>query len=151
MLILHAFVLAVTLLLAVPVLWFCTQVFAACAKPGRTKFEFNSSEVANIAVLIPAHNESVNLIPTLRCVFQQNLPNLRVLLVADNCSDDTAQLGERAGAEVGLHTDDSVTDSRLFLRSAALAVRAGMTPEGAGPEVGQGDEPDEEGERDEGR
>ena len=38
---------------------------------------------------------------------------------------------EKAGAAVGLHTDDSVTDSRLFLRSAALAVRAGMTREGA--------------------
>ncbi|MFM9029192.1 MAG: amidohydrolase family protein, partial [Opitutaceae bacterium] len=38
---------------------------------------------------------------------------------------------ERAGAEVGLHTDDSVTDSRLFLRSAALAVRAGMTRDAA--------------------
>jgi imidazolonepropionase-like amidohydrolase len=38
---------------------------------------------------------------------------------------------ERAGAEVGFHTDDWITDSRLFLRSAALAVRAGMTREGA--------------------
>ena len=27
---------------------------------------------------------------------------------------------------VGFHTDDGITDSRLFLRSAALAVRAGM-------------------------
>ena len=38
---------------------------------------------------------------------------------------------ERAGALTGLHTDDYITDSRLFLRSAALAVRAGMTREGA--------------------
>lgn len=38
---------------------------------------------------------------------------------------------ERAGAPVGLHTDDPVNDSRLFLRSAALAVRAGMTRAGA--------------------
>ncbi|MBM3851573.1 MAG: amidohydrolase family protein [Verrucomicrobia bacterium] len=38
---------------------------------------------------------------------------------------------ERAGAAVGLHTDDSVTDSRHFLRMAALAVRAGMTRPGA--------------------
>lgn len=38
---------------------------------------------------------------------------------------------ERAGALVGLHTDDGVTDSRLFLRSAALAVRAGMSRAGA--------------------
>ncbi|MGI8641768.1 MAG: amidohydrolase family protein [Pyrinomonadaceae bacterium] len=34
---------------------------------------------------------------------------------------------EKAGALVGFHTDDYITDSRLFLRSAALAVRAGMS------------------------
>ena len=34
---------------------------------------------------------------------------------------------ERAGALVGFHTDDYITDSRFFLRSAALAVRAGMS------------------------
>lgn len=38
---------------------------------------------------------------------------------------------EKAGVVVGFHTDDPITDSRLFLRSAALAVRAGMTREGA--------------------
>jgi imidazolonepropionase-like amidohydrolase len=31
-----------------------------------------------------------------------------------------------AGASVAFHTDDGITDSRLFLRSAALAARAGM-------------------------
>jgi imidazolonepropionase-like amidohydrolase len=36
---------------------------------------------------------------------------------------------EKAGALVGFHTDDGITDSRLFLRSAALAVRAGMSRE----------------------
>lgn len=34
---------------------------------------------------------------------------------------------EQAGALVGFHTDDYITDSRHFLRSAALAVRAGMS------------------------
>lgn len=34
---------------------------------------------------------------------------------------------ERAGVLTALHTDDGVTDSRLFLRMAALAVRAGMS------------------------
>jgi len=38
---------------------------------------------------------------------------------------------EKAGALVGFHTDDPITDSRWFLRSAALAVRAGMTRKGA--------------------
>ncbi|CAN5229782.1 amidohydrolase family protein [soil metagenome] len=34
---------------------------------------------------------------------------------------------EKVGALVGFHTDDYITDSRLFLRSAALAVRNGMS------------------------
>ncbi|MDP2137618.1 MAG: amidohydrolase family protein [Candidatus Didemnitutus sp.] len=43
----------------------------------------------------------------------------------------TGAILEKAGALVGLHTDDGVTDSRHFLRSAGLAVRAGMTRDGA--------------------
>lgn len=44
--------------------------------------------------------------------------------------DNGARL-EKAGALVGFHTDDYITDSRLFLRSAGLAVRAGMSREKA--------------------
>lgn len=38
---------------------------------------------------------------------------------------------EKAGVLTGFHTDDSITDSRWFLRSAGLAVRAGMSREKA--------------------
>jgi imidazolonepropionase-like amidohydrolase len=38
---------------------------------------------------------------------------------------------EQAGAKVAFHTDDYITDSRLFMRQAALGVRAGMTRETA--------------------
>ena len=38
---------------------------------------------------------------------------------------------ERAGVTVGFHTDDYITDSRLFLRSAGMAVRAGMSTDKA--------------------
>ncbi len=34
---------------------------------------------------------------------------------------------EKAGSLVGFHTDDGITDSRLFLRMAGLAVRGGMS------------------------
>lgn len=34
---------------------------------------------------------------------------------------------EKAGALVGFHTDDGITDSRWFLRSGGIAVRAGMS------------------------
>ncbi|MDG2375842.1 MAG: amidohydrolase family protein [Woeseiaceae bacterium] len=35
---------------------------------------------------------------------------------------------EQAGARVSFHTDDYISDSRLYMRQAGLGVRAGMTP-----------------------
>jgi imidazolonepropionase-like amidohydrolase len=52
-------------------------------------------------------------------------------LEAKDARFETAMMLDKAGALVGFHTDDSVTDSRWFLRSAALAVRAGMPREKA--------------------
>jgi len=46
---------------------------------------------------------------------------------AKDISFGNAAALEKAGARFGFHTDDSVTDSRLFLRVAALAVRAGCS------------------------
>ncbi|WP_218827600.1 amidohydrolase family protein [Rubricoccus marinus] len=43
----------------------------------------------------------------------------------------TGRVMEDAGVDVAYHTDDGITDSRLFLRSAALGVRAGMSREKA--------------------
>ena len=38
---------------------------------------------------------------------------------------------EQLGVTVAFHTDDPITDSRLFLRSAGIAVRSGMSAPGA--------------------
>jgi len=43
----------------------------------------------------------------------------------------TGAVLEDAGVDVAYHTDDFITDSRLFLRSAAIGVRAGMSEETA--------------------
>ena len=43
----------------------------------------------------------------------------------------TGAVLEKAGVLTGFHTDDYITDSRLFLRSAGLAVRGGMSREKA--------------------
>ena len=50
---------------------------------------------------------------------------------AVNLTLATGGILEKAGATVGFHTDDGITDSRLFLRSAALSVREGMSREKA--------------------
>ncbi len=48
-------------------------------------------------------------------------------LEAENLRLETGGILEQAGVRVAFHTDDWITDSRVFNRSAALAVRAGMS------------------------
>ncbi len=50
---------------------------------------------------------------------------------AAELSFDTPRVLAEAGVPVSIHTDDYITDSRLFLRSAALAVRAGLSTDKA--------------------
>ena len=52
-------------------------------------------------------------------------------LEAVDCRWETGAVLEKAGVTVAFHTDDWITDSRLFLRSAAFAVRGGMSRAGA--------------------
>ena len=47
-------------------------------------------------------------------------------LEARNMAFKNGRILDQAGVRVAFHTDDWITDSRLFNRSAALAVRAGM-------------------------
>ncbi len=50
---------------------------------------------------------------------------------AVNLTLETGAKLEKAGVPVAFHTDDGITDSRLFIRAAALSVRAGMSREKA--------------------
>ncbi len=48
-----------------------------------------------------------------------------------NLKMDNAGILERAGVLVSIHSDDPIVDSRVLLREAALAVRGGMSRDGA--------------------
>ncbi len=52
-------------------------------------------------------------------------------LEARDASLKTGGVLEKAGVLIAFHTDDWITDSRVFRRSAALAVRAGMSRKAA--------------------
>ena len=52
-------------------------------------------------------------------------------LEAVNLIFKTGGVLEQAGVKVAFHTDDWITDSRVFLRMAALGVRAGLSRAGA--------------------
>lgn len=61
----------------------------------------------SIAVLIPAHNESDSMIPTLKSVWAQLTDQDRMIVIADNCSDNTADIAADNRAEVIERFDDN--------------------------------------------
>ena len=54
----------------------------------------------NLAVLIPAHNEQDSIGGTVAAIAAGLSPDGRILVVADNCDDETATRARGAGAEV---------------------------------------------------
>ena len=59
----------------------------------------------SIAVLIPACNEERGIASTLRDIAPQLVDGDRLLVLADNCTDDTAKVAAGAGAEVLQRSD----------------------------------------------
>jgi len=58
-----------------------------------------------IAVLVPAHNEELQILDTLRSIQGQMRDGDRLVVVADNCNDLTASLARDAGADVIVRVD----------------------------------------------
>ncbi|WP_329117264.1 glycosyltransferase family 2 protein [Streptomyces sp. NBC_01465] len=54
--------------------------------------------------VIPAHNEADRITATLAGLYRQTRRPDRIIVVADNCTDDTPGIAERCGAEVFLPT-----------------------------------------------
>jgi cellulose synthase/poly-beta-1,6-N-acetylglucosamine synthase-like glycosyltransferase len=53
-----------------------------------------------LAVIVPAHNEQSTIANTLRSILPQLIAGDRLIVVADNCSDETVSVATAAGAEV---------------------------------------------------
>lgn len=60
-----------------------------------------------VALLVPAHNEAAMIASTIIGIRSQLNDSDRIVVVADNCSDDTAQLARHAGAIVVVRNDVS--------------------------------------------
>ncbi len=94
------------LLILLPVLVLCAQVLLACL-PARLRAPAPAPSVrARIAVLMPAHNESSIIRATLNSLIPQLKEGDRLLVVADNCTDDTAAQVRAAGVEVVERSND---------------------------------------------
>ena len=98
-----------SLVLALPVAVLLTEVIFAIAVNRQKASRISRAPVDRVAVLIPAHNEGSNLAPTVTDIRCQLRPGDRLLVVADNCSDDTAAKAAAFGAEVIERYDQNKT------------------------------------------
>ena len=92
------------LLISIPAAMLLTEVFAALSAAEPAVPCTTRSSQRN-AVIVPAHNESAGLVPTIQDIKPQLKSGDRLIVVADNCTDDTAAVALSAGAEVILRND----------------------------------------------
>ncbi len=78
----------------------------------------------SVAVLVPAHNESAHLLPTLACLKAQLGAGDRLIVIADNCNDDTASQAALAGAEVLVRSDSTRRGKGYALAHGVDALRS---------------------------
>jgi cellulose synthase/poly-beta-1,6-N-acetylglucosamine synthase-like glycosyltransferase len=84
-------------LIATPVFTFSFQILVAILPGYRKKPIYPSQE--KIAILIPAHNEASGIAGTLHSILRQATADTRIVVVADNCTDITAEVARNTGVE----------------------------------------------------
>ena len=108
---------AITLMLPVAVL--LTQVLTAIFSSKKMPIAMPSITRPSVAILIPAHNESLVIAKTLESLLPQLSSQDQLLVVADNCTDDTATISKSLGAKV-------IARNNLILRGKGYALDFGL-------------------------
>jgi cellulose synthase/poly-beta-1,6-N-acetylglucosamine synthase-like glycosyltransferase len=102
--------------------------FGGSLLSGRKKDE-RLPHQARCAVIIPAHNESGGIAAAVGAIKSQLNPSDRLVVVADNCSDDTALLAAALGAEVIERTDPVRVGKGYALDFGIKHITAGAAPD----------------------
>ena len=113
--------LAIVSVAAVPSCVVLVQCFSALVLRRRTLPM--TSEVGPIAVVLPAHNEAGIIGQTVNGLLSELRPCDRLIVVADNCVDATADMARAAGAKVLLRHHDQLRGKGFALRHAIESLK----------------------------
>jgi cellulose synthase/poly-beta-1,6-N-acetylglucosamine synthase-like glycosyltransferase len=80
-------------------------------------------------VLVPAHDEAAGIEGTLRSLSEAIGAGQRIVVVADNCTDDTAAIARRAGVEVVERSDPERRGKGYAIVFGLEQLAAGAPPE----------------------
>lgn len=90
-------VLLVGILFLIPSFFFLLEVFFGIKK---TKPVVREHSNKTSVIMIPAHDEEEVIASTIKGVKHELGPDDRILVIADNCSDETADIARKLGCEV---------------------------------------------------
>lgn len=111
----------------VPTLMLALEVAASFA-PHRRRGE--GAPAPSIAVIVPAHNEGEHIRATLSDLRAQLRAGDRLIVVADNCTDNTAAVARECGAEVFARNEPDRRGKGYALQFAIDRLRAPEQVEG---------------------
>ena len=101
-----AYVLGVAaVLLLIPILMLAAEILPAADIPRANSPATPGARRPSVAILMPAHNEAYGIRETIDALLPQLRDTDRLVVVADNCSDETASTAADAGAEVIVRQD----------------------------------------------
>jgi cellulose synthase/poly-beta-1,6-N-acetylglucosamine synthase-like glycosyltransferase len=108
---------AAAVLLAIPALVLGAECLLALLPLRRNRVGLDLPR-PRLAVIVPAHNEQQAIADTVRAILPQLQADDRLVVVADNCSDQTAALAKEAGAVVWERQDESQRGKGFAVRFA---------------------------------
>jgi cellulose synthase/poly-beta-1,6-N-acetylglucosamine synthase-like glycosyltransferase len=113
-------------LAALPTLVLVLEVLAALPRARRRPAPFDPS--LRVAVLVPAHDEERGIAATLATIVPQLRDGDRLVVVADNCNDATADVARAAGADV-FERSDSTHLGKSFAVASGVTYLAQNEPD----------------------
>lgn len=127
--------LATSVALAVPSAVYATQCLLGCL-PARRRVTAGDGGAARIAVVVPAHDEEHGIGATVAGLLPQLRAGDRLVVVADNCRDGTADAARRAAAATpsgagfrALERRDEVRRGKGYALAHAVASLADDPPD----------------------
>jgi cellulose synthase/poly-beta-1,6-N-acetylglucosamine synthase-like glycosyltransferase len=113
------------LLLSLPATLSCAYLMVLTVLSGKPKVPLPKSRTLRFDVIVPAHNEAAIIGRTIASLRRIDWPKDRfcVVVVADNCTDDTAAVAGAAGADVLVRNDPSKRGKGYALQYAFNASR----------------------------
>ena len=102
-----ALLISIVLFLSAYILFFAIAGLITSASTEESEAERRNAGQTRFLVFIPAHDEGEYLRPTLRSLHALDYPRdkFHIVVIADNCTDNTAEVAAQEGCEAWVRTD----------------------------------------------